>query len=247
LLIRSTHSFITTLGTPLRDAPAAPLLRHGTAMAGVIAAVANNHIGIVGIAPQAELEVFEACWQLAPESDAAACNTFTLARALAAALASGAPLVNLSLAGPSDPLLTALVEKGLARGITFVGATDGRGEGFPTAIRGVLAAAASEQPLPAGAFGAPGEHVLTLRPGAEYDFESGASVAAAELTGVIALVMSASPTRLTSGLIASLLGGAAATRSAATADQPVVDAGAALARLETLGHGGGASVTHAVH
>ena len=31
-------------------------------MAGLIAAVANNHIGIVGIAPMSQLEVFEACW-----------------------------------------------------------------------------------------------------------------------------------------------------------------------------------------
>ncbi len=53
-----TSSFITA-------APRHPAdLRHGTAMAGLIAAVANNHVGIVGIAPQARLEVFEACWQL---------------------------------------------------------------------------------------------------------------------------------------------------------------------------------------
>ena len=82
---------------------AAGSLRHGTAMAGLIAAVANNHIGIVGIAPLAQVEVFEACWQLQPDDDAAACNTFTLAQALAAALASGAPLVNLSIAGPARP------------------------------------------------------------------------------------------------------------------------------------------------
>ena len=251
--IRGTHSFLGKLGTPRAGEPAAPLLRHGTAMAGLIAAVANNHIGIVGIAPQAELEVFEACWQLEPDSDAAACNTFTLARALAAAFASGAPLVNLSLAGPPDPLLTALIERGMARGITFVGATGGAGEGFPAAVPGVLAAAASEQPLPAGAFGAPGQHVLTLRPGAQYDFESGASVAAAELTGVIALLMSASPTRLTSGFIASLLGRAATDRSATTdrsaaiSDPPVVDVSAALARLDTVAHGGAAGTAHALH
>src|SRR5204862_16997 len=82
--------------------------------------------------------VYQACWQLEPDSDAAACNTFALARALAAAFASGAPLVNLSLAGPSDPLLTALIERGMARGITFVGATGGAGEGFPAAVPGVL-------------------------------------------------------------------------------------------------------------
>src|SRR5438270_8018032 len=135
----------------------------------------------------------------------------------------------------------------MARGITFVGATGGAGEGFPAAVPGVLAAAASEQPLPAGAFGAPGQHVLTLRPGAQYDFESGASVAAAELTGVIALLMSASSTRLTSGFIASLLGGAATDRSAAISDPPVVDVSAALARLDTVARGGAAGTAHALH
>src|SRR5215469_1379178 len=34
--------------------------RHGTAMAGLIAATANNRVGIVGIAPQAQVQVFEA-------------------------------------------------------------------------------------------------------------------------------------------------------------------------------------------
>ena len=241
--ILSTQSFVGTLGAPRAEAPAAALRRHGTAMAGLIAAVANNHIGIVGIAPQSQIEVFEACWQLAPDSDAAACNTFTLARALAAALASGAPLVNLSLAGPADPLLTALVERGLARGMTFVGATGGPDEGFPTAIHGVLAAAASEQPLPAGAFGAPGQHVLTLRPDGQYDFESGASVAAAELTGVIALLMSASSTRLSTSAVASLLGAAPAAPTA-NADPKVVDVTAALERLDS-GHMAAAGRAHA--
>ena len=124
-----SHSFVP-------EHAAAGSLRHGTAMAGLIAAVANNHIGIVGIAPLAQVEVFEACWQLQPDNDAAACNTFTLAQALAAALASGAPLVNLSIAGPSDPLLSALVEQGMKRGITFVGAVPAGPAGFPTSIPG---------------------------------------------------------------------------------------------------------------
>ena len=60
--------------------------RHGTEMAGVIAAVANNHEGIVGVAPEARLLLFKACWQLRLDADAAICNSFTLARALVAAL-----------------------------------------------------------------------------------------------------------------------------------------------------------------
>jgi len=218
----------------LDDQTSAASLRHGTAMAGVIAAVANNHIGIVGVAPQARIEVFEACWQLAPGKDAAACNTFTLARALAAALASGAQLVNLSFAGPADPLLAALVEAGLKRGVTFVGAAAGPDAPFPTSIPGVIAAGGTEQPLPPGALGAPSQHVMTLRPGGEYDFESGTSIAAAEITGVLALLISASPTRLSTTTLISLLTGPTAVRPG---DPPPVDVNAALARLDAM-HGG---------
>lgn len=221
-----THSFV-----PVHAASAASL-RHGTAMAGVIAAVANNHIGIVGIAPLAQVEVFEACWQLQPDNDAAACNTFTLAQALAAALASGAPLVNLSIAGPNDPLLSALIEQGVKRGITFVGAVPGGTPGFPTAIPGVIAAGGTEQALPAGAFAAPSQRVMALRPLGQYDFESGSSVSAAEITGVIALLMSASATRLAPQTIVSLLHETTPAAPRSADDPGPVDVNAALARLD---------------
>jgi subtilisin family serine protease len=220
-----THTYIPTPAT----SPAQ--LRHGTAMAGVIAAVANNRIGIVGIAPLAQIEVFEACWQLRPDADAAACNTFTLAKAIAGALASGAPLVNLSIAGPEDPLLAALVTTGVKRGVTFVGASGPEPGGFPTAVPGVIAAGGTEHPLPSGAFAAPSEHVMTLRPAAQYDFDSGSSVAAAEITGVVALLMSASKSHLASGTVVALLRGNATNTSAATDPAPV-DINAALARLD---------------
>jgi subtilisin family serine protease len=207
--------------------------RHGTAMAGIIAAVANNGIGIVGIAPRAELEVYAACWQLEPDRDAAVCNTFTLARALAAALESGAPLVNLSVAGPEDALLTALIATGVRRGVVFVGARDAGG-GFPAAIPGVIGAAGSEAGVvPPGALAAPAQHVLTLRPRAQYDFESGTSVSAAEITGVIALLMSATRTRLSTETILGLLRPAPTAVVAGGADPATVNAAAALARLDS--------------
>lgn len=220
--IVGTHSFVPAAATG-RDAA-----RHGTAMAGVMAAVANNHIGIVGIAPLAQIEVFEACWQLAPAQDAAVCNTFTLARALAAAIASGAPLVNLSIAGPADPLLTALVQAGEKRGATFVGAAADAADPFPTGIPGVITAAASDKPLPPGALAAPAQHVMTLRPGGEYDFTSGTSVAAAEITGVIALLMSASTSHLASADVLAFM----RTAGEAHAADAAVDVNAALARLD---------------
>ena len=215
--------------------------RHGTAMAGIIAAVAGNGIGIVGIAPRAELEVYAACWQLAPDRDDAACNTFTLARALAAALESGAPLVNVSVAGPEDALLTALIATGVRRGVIFVGATTDAGGGFPAGVAGVLGAAGSEAGVvPPGALAAPARHVLTLRPGAQYDFESGTSVSAAEITGVIALLMSATRARLPADAIRALLQ-PPSTPVVAGGPVTAVNAAAALARLDssqqrTAGH-----------
>jgi subtilisin family serine protease len=225
-IVRS-HSFLSA------PAAAAGSLRHGTAMAGLIAAVANNHIGMVGIAPLARIEVFEACWQLNADADAAACNTFTLARALAAALASGAPLVNMSFAGPADPLLAALVQVGLRRGVVFVGAAAEPAAPFPTAIEGVLTASGTDAP-PAQALAVPAQHVLTLRPHGQYDFASGSSVAAAEVTGVIALLMSAAAGRLDAPALRTLL----------KADTAALDVNAALALIDSRGHAALAARTH---
>jgi subtilisin family serine protease len=243
--IAGTHSFI-----PTRPSPGA--YRHGTAMAGLIAAVANNNVGIVGIAPLARIEVFEACWQLKPNTDAAACNTFTLAQALAAALAAHTPLINLSISGPADPLLSALVQSGLRRGVIFVGSAADEPDSFPTNIDGVIGVGNSEAGSRAdGArardnptLAAPGTHVLTLQPAGQYDFESGTSVAAAEITGMVALLLSAD-SHLSGGSIVSLLKATSpATGSQATGGGASIDIGAALARLQAEHGGRLARATH---
>jgi len=224
-----TRSFVDT------PAASASSYRHGTAMAGLIAAVANNHVGIVGIAPLAQLDVYEACWQLQPDSDAAVCNTFTLAKALAAAVDSGVPLINMSIAGPADPLLAALVSAAIKHGATFVGAAAEPADAFPTAITGVIAAEGLQRALKADAFGMPANHILTLRPAGQYDFESGTSVAAAELTGVIALLMSSSGNHLSTRSIVSLL---RETTETAGPTAGSVSVNAALARLDLEQHHG---------
>jgi len=96
----------------------------------------------------------------------------------------------------------------------------------------VIAASASEHPLPAGALAAPAEHVLTLRPGGQYDFESGSSVAAAELTGVLALLLSAAPARPAGTSLEELL--RASLGPAGTTQQLTVNVNTALARLDEL-------------
>jgi len=167
--------------------------RHGTEMAGIIAAVANNRQGIVGVAPGARLLVFKACWQLHADADAASCNSFTLARALVAALDAHAQVVNLSLTGPDDPLLRDLIHEGLRRGVLFVGAADGSeraGREGLTHQTGLIEVGSAETPFPSEAVVyAPGRDILTLMPDGRYDFASGDSVATAQVTGVIALLL----------------------------------------------------------
>lgn len=166
--------------------------RHGTAVAGVIAAVENNSQGIVGIAPAARLYAMRACWP-APRDDArAVCSTLTLAKALAAAIEARMDIVNLSLTGPADPLLTRLVDVGLHRGVVFVGATPANGGGsvFPTGIPGVISVDATGTRSSADSvLFAPGNEVLTLVPDGRYDFLSGSSLAAASVSGGIALLL----------------------------------------------------------
>lgn len=180
--------------------------RHGTEVAGIIAADANNREGIVGVAPGVSIYALKACWQLQPQADAAQCNSFTLAQALTIAIESGARVINLSLGGPADPLLTQLLDYARRRGIVVVGAVppDGRADGFPVGVPGVIAVDSAEHAAAGTALRAPGREVLTLTPGGHYDFVSGSSLAAAHVSGAAALLLAADP-RLDSAAVYSLL------------------------------------------
>jgi len=170
--------------------------RHGTLVAGIIAAVANNRVGIVGISPAARLDVLKACEPLASGQLASRCNSFTLALALSDAIQAHAQIVNLSLSGPADPLLRELVQDGERRGMIFVGAMPPGTDlaGFPVGIPGVIAVQSSEAAWqPAAVVPAPGEDVLSLAPGGHYDFATGSSFAAAHVSGALALLRSAAP------------------------------------------------------
>jgi Subtilase family len=168
--------------------------RHGTAVAGVIAALANNKQGIVGIAPAAQLLALRACWPAAPNDARAMCNTFTLAQALSAAIELRADVVNLSLGGPADPLLTRLVVSGMQQGIIYVGAVPPTMSTptFPASTPGVISVDTSDstrERLRNGPLFAPGENILTLTPAGGYDFMSGSSLAAASVSGGVALLL----------------------------------------------------------
>jgi subtilisin family serine protease len=219
------------------DDVAFQLDRHGTAVAGVIAAVADNHIGIVGIAPDARLLALKACWQ-APHATAASCNSFTLAQALGSAIDMQADVVNLSLAGPDDPLLTRLLRRGMQRGMIFVGAVPPGAvrAGFPTDVDGVLAVAAAEEATDAGRqLRAPASEVLTLVPGGHWDFASGSSIAAAEVTATVALLLSQRPHMPASEVFRVL---ARTSQNLITHNVPLVSVNACAALADVLQRSG---------
>ncbi|MEO1191959.1 MAG: S8 family serine peptidase [Pseudomonadota bacterium] len=209
--------------------------RHGTALAGIIAADAKNASGIVGIAPQAELFALRGCWE---EAGQGACSTFSLARALNFALAQELEVLNLSLAGPDDPLLAELIELAVARGVVVVAAhSDDPAKPFPAALPGVIAVVAASETAgwQAGSspwLPAPGADVLTTAPGTGYDFFSGSSVAAAHVTGLAALLLQAAPQTPPSRLLNALASGVENTGETA----PTIDSCQALAAVG----GGGA-------
>lgn len=165
--------------------------RHGTQVAGLIAAAANNGIGIVGVAPDVQLLAFKACWQPSAAS-AGRCNSFTLAQGLADALAARAQVINLSLVGPSDPLLEALVARAVDAGVIVVGAaSDDPRLAFPARLPRVLPVAEAEgaRDESADLLFAPARDLVTLVPNGNYDFASGSSLATAQVSGVVALLL----------------------------------------------------------
>ncbi len=169
--------------------------RHGTGIAGVLVANPDNGLGIAGVAPGIELHAYRSCWE--SEDGKTRCNSLTLSLALDHALEVKPHIVNLSLTGPKDRLLDALVRRLVASGSTVVAAWDERRkqERFPSLQPGVLFVGDGNQTMPDGAnmLYAPGTAVLTAQPGHGYDFMGGSSLAAAHVSGVMALLIEAQP------------------------------------------------------
>ena len=223
---------------------------HGTAVAGIIAAHANHEIGLVSVAPNAEIFALKACWQEPPNSREAVCDSYTLALAIDYAVSQGAQILNFSLAGPEDPILAHLLEAAIKRGIVVVAAAaeDGR-RPFPASLAGVIGVAGSNdlQTTARAARGlnrlvlaAPSVDILTTVPHGHYDFFSGSSLAAAQVSGVAALLLERDP-RLTPSAIGALFHKTARPIPAATGggrlEVEQVDACAALALALALNTG----------
>ena len=208
---------------------------HGTAVISLIVARPNNGKGIVGIAPAAEITALRACWS-SNQSETAQCDSFTLAKALDFLVSTPPDLINLSIAGPSDPLLGRLIDKALQNGTIIVAARPNSASAenaYPAEHAGVLAVSAAPltyeaEIVPTDTILAPGEQVMVALPNDTYDFRSGSSLAAANASGVIALLLERAP-GLDSTRIADVL---RKSRFADGQDGEMINACRALAEVD---------------
>jgi len=173
---------------------------HGTAVASIIGARSNNALGIVGVAPEATLELYVSCWS-GGQAKAAICDSFSLSKALDAMLEDPPHVLNLSLNGPNDPLLARLLQKAYEIGVVVVAAgPTGRllQKSFPANMQEVIGVESSPTLSSTADVSnvmlyAPGNRILVAVPADQYDFRSGSSLAAAHVSGVVALLLAVAP------------------------------------------------------
>jgi subtilisin family serine protease len=163
--------------------------QHGTGIAGIIAAKANNRQGMVGVAPGARLLGLRACWQRTNHS---LCDSLSLAKALHFAIKKDADIINLSLAGPPSKLLNALVAKMVANGSVVVAAVDptNQGDVFPSSSKGVVSVTDEKSVmLTKNQYRAPGSYVPTTQLNSKWFMVHGTSYSAAHVSGLYALMI----------------------------------------------------------
>lgn len=181
------------LGEPFKPHP------HGTAMAGAIVA----HRTLVGVAPQARLIAIRAFSGSGGQTSGMG---FNILRGLDFAATHGARIVNMSFAGPEDRLLEDAIAAARSRGILVIAAAGNGGPRakpmFPAAAPGALAVTASDpdnKPFVLAnrgayvAVAAPGVNVIAPGIGDTVQLTSGTSIATAEASGVVALLLQRHP------------------------------------------------------
>ena len=214
---------------------------HGTAMAGAIAA----HGRLMGVAPQVRLLAVRAL-------DAQGQGTsLSIADGIEWAVARDARVINMSFAGPQDPLLRQHLAAVHTRGIVMIAAAGNEGPAspplYPAADAHVIAVTATDADdrlyalANRGryiAIAAPGVEVLEPAPNDGLQLISGTSVAAAHVSGIAALVLERVPTLSPEGVRSVIMRSAAALSAPEAKDASgagLTDALRAVESAETSG------------
>jgi subtilisin family serine protease len=195
-------------GAPERPHP------HGTGMAGAIA----SHQRLMGIAPSSRLYAVHA---FSTKATSAESTTFNILKGLDWAQSQNVRIINMSFAGPKDPSLERSLKAAYDKGIVLIAAAGNAGPRspplYPGADPNVIAVTATDadDKIFTGAnrgkyisVAAPGVDVLVPAPDNAYQLTTGTSVAAAEVSGIAALLIERNP-RLTPADIKRILTGSA--------------------------------------
>ncbi len=215
---------------------------HGTGMLGAIV----ERSRLMGIAPDAKALAIHAF--STGKQQSAQATTQSIIAGLEWALDKGARVVNMSFAGPYDPLLQVALKKASERGAVLIAAVGNNGPTspplYPAADPHVIGVTATDQNdalfgnANRGvyvAIAAPGVNILAPAPEGTYQLTTGTSVAAAHASGVAALLIERHP-KVDAATILEVLT-ASATKAGANGHDDglgwgLIDPEAALAELD---------------
>jgi subtilisin family serine protease len=196
---------------------------HGTLVTGVVRALENNGFGIAGVAPGAVLVAIPICVPGA-QGAADACRLYDTLRGIEAAWEEKAGVVNLAFVGPPNPLLERAVERLEDLGVLVVAAAGNeatREPRYPAAYPSVIGVGAIDREGRAYEHGnlgasaeleAPGVEILSTHPGASFAFADGTSMAAAHVSGTLAILLGAGVSPLDARVAVLALGGRSSRR-----------------------------------
>ena len=215
---------------------------HGTGMVGAIVA----HQRILGIAPAARILAVTAFSTSARQT--AEATTKNILNGMDWAISKGARVINMSFAGPYDPMLQLAMKNAAAKGVVLIAASGNSGPKspplYPAADPNVIAVTATDQndkPFaqavrgPHVAVSAPGVDVMVPAPDNTYQLTTGTSVATAHVTGVAALLMERHPTVSAATILEVLTSSAKRLNPKGRDDQfgwGLIDPASALADLD---------------
>ena len=164
-------------------------------MAGAIA----SHKRLLGIAPNARILGVRA---FGVNTGGAQGTSMNIVKGLQWAVDQGAKVINMSFAGPKDPILQQAMQRLTDQGIILIAAAGNAGPKspplFPGADPNVIAVSATDvdnktyKNANRGkyvAIAAPGVDILVPAPEGGYQLTTGTSVAAAHISGVVALML----------------------------------------------------------
>jgi len=185
---------------------------HGTMVAGIVAAIANNSIGITGVAPEVSIMPLK----VVSESGV---SWTDVTSAIRYAADNGAKVISMSLGGGYSKLSSAMeaaIDYAYQRGCVLVAAAGNNDSSelfYPAAYEQVIAVSAIDEDDQKASFSnygnyidfcAPGVNVLTTWKDGTYAYGNGTSFAAPFVTGVVAVMLSKYPSLSNENIVETL-------------------------------------------